>query len=39
MKPIAYIVARLYEARAAKALRAYAVFKAKAEKYFARAGL
>lgn len=39
MKPISYIIARFYEVRAKRALRAYHAFKAKAEKYFAKVGM
>ncbi len=34
MKARTYIIARYYEARAKRALRAYYSFKEKAEKYF-----
>lgn len=39
MKPFNYIIARLYEVRSRKAFRAYVALKAKAEKYFVKAGL
>ena len=39
MKWVNYIIARFYQERAAKALKAYNTFRVKAEKYFSRAGL
>lgn len=39
MNPLNYILARFYEVRSRKAFRAYVALKAKAEKYFKKAGL
>lgn len=39
MKAHTYIIARYYEVRAKRALKAYYSFKKKAEKYFREVGL
>jgi len=39
MRTISYILARFYEVRAKRALKAYQAFRVKADQFFARAGL